>query len=248
MARKKQEKAAVNAAPENTGRSRPFAHVRRVLKRLAIVLAVLAAIPLVLTPIYRFIDPPLSALMVWRWAGGTQIDYRWRDFDDIDIDLPTTILMSEDAKFCSHSGVDWDAVRIVFNEIENGGSARGASTISMQVVKNLFLWPSRSYVRKFLEVPLAYYADFLLGKRRLMEIYLNIVEWGPGIFGAEAAAQHHFGKAAASLSRQQAARLTVVLPNPLGRSASDPDSRTRRRAHTAQARARGADQWTHCLE
>jgi membrane peptidoglycan carboxypeptidase len=103
-----------------------------------------------------------------------------------------SIIMSEDGQFCSHWGVDWGALNAVLDR--EGGPSRGASTIAMQTVKNLFLWSSRSYIRKGLEIPLAYYADFILSKRRIMEIYLNIAEWGPGIFGAEAAAQHYFNK------------------------------------------------------
>jgi monofunctional glycosyltransferase len=248
MARNKQGKSSAAKAfgTPAPGGARGF--LRRVVKWLLVLVAVLVALPLILTPVYKFFNPPISALMVWRLFGGAAIDYRWRDYEDISPVLPATILMSEDGQFCSHAGVDWGAVQEVLDDIEAGRAARGASTISMQVVKNLFLWPSRSYVRKFLEVPLAYYADFILGKRRVMEIYLNIVEWEAGVYGAEAAAQNHFNKGADHLTRRDAARLAAVLPNPRERSASNPGSQTRRIARRAEARGRASGQWTTCLE
>ncbi len=248
MARNKQGKSSAAAAFGSPAQRGVRGFLRRTFKWLALVMVVLVAVPLILTPVYTFINPPVSALMVWRLFGGAGIDYRWRDYEDISAVLPATILMSEDGQFCSHSGVDWGAVQEVLDEIESGGAARGASTITMQVVKNLFLWPSRSYVRKFLEVPLAYYADFVLGKRRVMEIYLNIVEWESGVYGAEAAAQYHFNKGADHLTRRDASRLAAVLPNPRVRSAGNPGPQTRRLARRAEARGQVAGQWTTCLE
>ena len=248
MARNKQGNSSSRSTRRSSAPMSTRGIVRRMLKWLAAGLLVLTAIPIILTPVYKFLDPPVSALMAWRLFGGAGIDYRWRDYGEISTALPATILMAEDGQFCSHSGVDWGAVQEVLDEIESGGVARGASTITMQVVKNLFLWPSRSYMRKFIEVPLAYYADFVLGKRRVMEIYLNIVEWDSGVYGAEAAARHHFNKAANNLTRRESARLAVVLPNPRERSASRPGRQTRRLARRAEARARGAAQWTTCLE
>ena len=225
---------------------------RRSLRQLAVkagyILVGLALIPLVLTIFYAFVAPPASTLMVWRWAAGTSIDYRWRKMEEITPILPATILMTEDAQFCSHNGVDWGAVRAAFKSAEAGNRARGASTISMQTVKNVFLWPSRSYVRKILEVPLAYFADLVWGKRRMMEIYLNIAEWGPGIYGAEAAAQYHFNRPASELTAVQAARLAAILPNPLNRSARAPSGGTRRLSRRAYARGRKSAPWTACIQ
>ncbi len=248
MARNKQGKSSAAKAFGTPARRGARGFARKALKWLAVLVVVLVAIPLVLTPVYKFLNPPVSALMVWRLFGGAGIDYRWRDYENISPVLPATILMSEDGQFCSHSGVDWGAVQDVLDSMESGGAVRGASTISMQVVKNLFLWPSRSYVRKVLEVPLAYYADLVLGKRRVMEIYLNIVEWEAGVYGAEAAAQNHFNKAADHLTGRDAARLAAVLPNPRGRSAGNPGAETRRIARRAEARGRAAGPWTGCLE
>jgi monofunctional biosynthetic peptidoglycan transglycosylase len=113
---------------------------------------------------------------------------------------------------------------------ETGAASRGASTITMQVVKNLYLWPARSRIRKVIEIPMAVMMDFLLSKRRILELYLNIAEWGDGIYGAEAAARRHFNVSAKDLTRNQAARLVAVLPNPLERNPANPDASTRGRA------------------
>src|SRR5690606_11160795 len=187
----------------------------RRLRQIAVILAkvgaTLAAMILVAIAAYRFVAPPASALMVWRLAQGHGIDYRWVALDHIAPALPAAVIASEDSRFCSHGGVDWTALGAVFTAIADDPEAapRGASTISMQAVKNLFLWPSRSYMRKALELPLALVVDLVWPKRRTVEIYLNVVEWGPGIYGAEAAAQHHFNKPASALTRAEAARLAV---------------------------------------
>jgi len=220
----------------------------RLARRAAVLIAGILLLPFVLTVFYAFVAPPVSTLMVWRWAAGAPIDYRWRDIEDIAPILPATLIMTEDARFCSHYGVDWQALRKVFRAAENGTPSRGASTISMQTVKNVFLWPSRSYVRKAIEFPLAHFADLIWGKQRTMEIYLNVVEWGPGVYGAEAAAQAHFNRPASKLTRTQAARLAAVLPNPLARSAANPSRAVRRLSHRALSEGRNAAPWITCLE
>ena len=155
--------------------------------------------------------------------------------------------MSEDGKFCSHSGVDWDAINLVIDDALDGEPVRGASTISMQSVKNLYLWSSRSYVRKALEVPLALLVDTVWGKKRLLEIYLNIAEWGPGVFGIEAASRHHFGRSASRLNRRQAALLAVTLPNPIARNPRKPSRGLRRLAKVIERRARASGAYIGCL-
>src|SRR5258708_11456042 len=138
--------------------------------------------------------------MAWRWVTGAPVARQWVDLNAMSPALPRSVVASEDAKFCSHHGVDWDALRDVIDDAEDGEVARGGSTITQQVAKNLFLWPGRSFVRKALEFPLALWIDFVLPKRRIMEIYLNTAEWGPnGEFGAEAGARFAFGKSAADL-------------------------------------------------
>ena len=137
-------------------------------------------------------------------------------------------MASEDARFCQHGGVDWEALRDVVEAADEDGPARGASTIPMQTAKNLFLWPSRSYIRKGLELPVALYLDLIWPKRRMMENYLNIAEWGEGVFGAEAAARRYFGKSARDLTRREAALLATALPNPFRRNPARPSARHRR--------------------
>jgi monofunctional biosynthetic peptidoglycan transglycosylase len=219
----------------------------RFLRRVVGLALALVALPFAMTPLLIVVDPPISALMLWRLADGRGIDQRWVALGDIAPALADTVLMTEDARFCSHHGVDWDAVQEVLGEVAEGDAPRGASTITMQTAKNLFLWPQRSYVRKGFEVPLAYWMDFLLSKRRIMEIYLNVVEWAPGIYGAEAAARHHFGKSANSLSAREAGLLAAVLPNPIGRDAGKPGPGTARLGARAATLGRRAGGYDDCL-
>jgi monofunctional biosynthetic peptidoglycan transglycosylase len=224
--------------------SRPFAARRGLISGIAKVFAFIIALPLILTPIYSVV-PPVSTLMLWSGATGQGMQRDWTPIENIAPALVNSVIMTEDGQYCSHSGVDWKALNVVLDR--EGGPSRGASTIAMQTVKNLFLWPSRSYIRKGLEIPLAYYADFILSKRRMMEIYLNIAEWGPGLFGAEAAAQHYFKKPAAKLTAREAALLTAALPNPITRNPAKPTRYMQNRARTIQARARAAGDYVGCI-
>ena len=174
-----------------------------------------------LVMLYRWFDPPASMLMLGQRLLGTPVYQRWVPLERMSAYLSQAVILSEDARFCRHSGVDWGALAEAIEDSRDG-VARGGSTITMQVVKNLFLWPSRSYVRKALEIPLAYGVELAWPKRRILEIYLNIAEWGPGIFGAEAAARYHFRKPAAFLTPREAALLAVALPNPLQRRPGRP--------------------------
>ncbi len=202
--------------------------IRKAIKGLAVLIGIVV----ILVGLGRYFDPPLSALMVWRLAQGNGINQTWVDLDAMAASLPHAVLTAEDNRFCEHSGVDWDAVEVVIDQLEAGGgnAPRGASTLTMQLAKNLFLWPSRSYIRKGLEVPLAYLIDFAWSKRRIVEVYLNIVEWGPGLYGADAAARRHFGRSIKSLTRYQSALLAAALPAPLVRNAGKPGPVTRRTA------------------
>jgi monofunctional biosynthetic peptidoglycan transglycosylase len=176
---------------------------------------------LLLILLYRVLDPPTSMLMLGQRLSGTPVYQRWVPIERISTYLSQAVILSEDAHFCRHGGVDWGELAAAIENARDG-VARGGSTITMQVVKNLFLWPSRSYVRKALEFPLAYGVELAWPKRRILEIYLNIAEWGPGIFGAEAAALYHFRKSAAQLTPREAALLAVSLPNPLQRRPGRP--------------------------
>ena len=173
----------------------------------------------------RFLPFP-STLMLARWATVQNADRDWQPLRSMSRSLVEAAIASEDQRYCSHRGVDFIALQEVLSDED--GPSRGASTITMQVAKNVYLWPGRSYIRKGLELPLALVLDALWGKTRVMEVYLNIAEWGEGIYGAEAAAQHYFKKTAASLSAQEAARLVAVLPNPITRHADRASSASRR--------------------
>lgn len=222
---------------------------RRLRLALTLVLAVaggLAVLVLTLAILYRWVDPPMSTLMLGQRLAGMPVAQRWVPLERISPNLSSAVITSEDAHFCHHHGVDWGELK---EAIDNAGDglARGGSTITMQVVKNLFLWPSRSYVRKAMEIPLAFVIEALWPKRRILEIYLNIAEWGPGVFGAEAAARYHFRKPALVLSPREAALLAVSLPNPIDRQAGRPGPGTQRLADRLMLRMRPASATTACL-
>ena len=212
---------------------------RKALRVAALVFAAWIGATLFLIAAYRFVDPPFSMLMLQQRAAGDGVDQSWVPLDYISPHVVRAVLLSEDGRFCQHWGVDLDEMQ---NAIERAGDGipRGASTISMQVTKNLFLWQSKSYVRKAIEIPLTFVIEAVWPKRRIMEVYLNIAEWGPGIFGVEAASRYHFNKPAARLNEREAAQLAVALPNPIRRDAGDPGPQTRRLASDIQARMRAA--------
>ena len=156
--------------------------------------------------------------------------------------IPRAVIAAEDGQFCRHRGIDTAELKEAISDAQAGEAARGASTITQQVAKNLFLWGGRSYVRKALEIPLALWLEIVLGKRRILEIYLNIAEWGPnGEFGVEAGAQRAFGVSAANVTPPQAALLASVLPNPVTRSAKAPSPSLRRIAGIHLRRMGAAD-------
>lgn len=215
--------------------------MRKVIRIVAIAVLLLLALPYVLTPIYAT-GHPVSTLMLWRWATGAPVARQWIDLSKMSPALPRTVVASEDARFCSHHGVDWNAVREVIADAEDGEFSRGGSTITQQVAKNLFLWQGRSMIRKAIEFPLALWIDLVLPKARVLELYLNIAEWGPsGQFGANAGAQYAFGRSAGELSSREAALLASILPNPYRRSARKPGPGVRRLAATYVVRARSAE-------
>jgi monofunctional biosynthetic peptidoglycan transglycosylase len=202
---------------------------------------------LVLIAVYRFVNPPFSMLMVQQALTGTSIDKQWVPIERISPNLSRAVIVAEDGRFCEHWGIDFIEMAHAVRRASDG-YPRGASTITMQVAKNLFLVPTKSYLRKIVEVPLTFAIELAWPKWRILEIYLNIVEWGPGVFGAEAASRAHFGRPAASLSARQAAQLAVVLPNPIVRDAGSPGPRTSRRASTIQARAAGNRTASSCVD
>lgn len=210
--------------------------LRTLLLRLTKLLLLLATLSVLLVLVLRWVPPPFTALMIERklesWHSGEQIDLQrsWRPRTELPDDLKMAVIAAEDQKFAEHWGFDIAAIRAALNHNERGGSLRGASTLSQQVAKNLFLWSGRSWARKGLEAWFTGWIELLWPKQRILEVYLNSVEWGNGIFGAEAAAQHHFGVAAPYLSARQASQLAAVLPNPRAWNAGQPSAYVNNRA------------------
>jgi monofunctional biosynthetic peptidoglycan transglycosylase len=218
------------------------------LVRLGLVaVLVIALVPYLLVPLYLVADP-VSIPMLARYATGKRVERTNVPLDRVARVLPLTVIAAEDARFCAHAGVDWQSLREIVSEAEDLEDLRGGSGITQQTVKNLFLWPGRSYVRKALEVPLSLWADLILPKRRIMEIYLNIAEWGPdGEFGAEAGARRAFGKPARELTGREAALMAAVLPNPVRRNVRRPGPGVNRLAGIYQARAASSGALDACL-
>ena len=209
----------------------------RLLRRLILIAVLLLLVPYALTPLYS-LGHPVSSLMAWRFVTGSPVDRQWVDLTAMAPALPRSVVAPEDAKFCSHHGIDWDSLQNAIEDAQEGEVSGGGSTITQQVAKNLFLWPGRSVVRKGLEIPLAIWIDLVLPKQRVLEIYLNIAELGPsGQFGAEAGAIHAFGRSASTLTPREAALLAAILPNPVRRSARNPGPGVRRLAGTYMVRA-----------
>ncbi|KGD87419.1 monofunctional biosynthetic peptidoglycan transglycosylase [Rhizobium sp. YS-1r] len=233
---------------EEPVRDRRRSFFPKLVRRLVLIGITLVVLPYLLIFVYAlpFIHP-VSTLMLSELVLLRGYDRRWVDLDDISPNLVRAVMMSEDGQFCFHGGVDWTQMRDVVEDALDGEATRGASTISMQTVKNLFLWNGRSFIRKGLELPLAIGADFVWSKRRMMEIYLNVAEWGPGIYGAEAAARHHFKIPASKLSSRQAALLAVSLPNPITRVAGKPGRGMQRLAGIVERRARNSGDYIKCI-
>jgi monofunctional biosynthetic peptidoglycan transglycosylase len=205
--------------------------------------------PLAMTFVYAVVPPPFSNVMLMRLVDGNGIHKQWMPLDKMSPWLARAVVSSEDQRFCSHHGVDWVEFADAVGDPVSAGEApsRGASTISMQTAKNLFLWDGHSIIRKVLELPLSFYMDFIWTKHRMLEVYLNIAEWAPGVYGAEAASQLHFHKSAAQLTRREAALLAAVLPNPIKRQAGKPSRRVNVVASRIQLRMSAIDAYLTCI-
>ena len=194
---------------------------------------------------YRFVNPPITPLMVIRWvearAAGrpAAIDRQWRPLAALGTALPRAVIASEDARFFAHHGVDLEEVERsrLYNERHHGRRVRGASTISMQCARNVFLWPGRSWLRKAVELYFTGLIELLWSKQRILEVYLNVIEWGDGVYGAEAAAEHWFRVPAARLGARQAALLAAMLPSPRRSDPTVPSAYLSRQARVVEARA-----------
>lgn len=199
--------------------------------------------------VLRFVDPPMSALMARQSLSGQPIKHQWSELETISPNLIRAVVNSEDARFCQHGGIDRIELSRAIEAAKDRGdlAVRGASTISMQVVKNMFLWPEQTYLRKGLEFLITPLMELIWPKSRILEVYLNIAEWAPGVFGAEAAARHHFKKRARRITRREAALLAAALPNPIARRAGRPGPQTRRLARRKQTRVRRSRTDLSCL-
>jgi monofunctional biosynthetic peptidoglycan transglycosylase len=219
----------------------------RPLRAAVFVVLALLLLPYMLTPLYAVVNP-VSTVMLWRELTGKRVERRYVPLSRIAPALPLAVVIAEDGRFCTHYGVDFAEIRDAIADADDLDDLRGGSTITQQMAKNLFLWPGRSFVRKGLEFPLALWIDLLLPKRRILEIYLNIAEWGPnGEFGVEAGSRRAFGKSARNLSRYQAALMAAVLPNPVTRNARQPGPGLRRLAGLYEARSGRSPGAANCV-
>ena len=239
--------ALMPPASKGMTRSRKSRGWRRIAGWTVRLVLILVAIPVVLTPIYVFVDP-VSVPMLERYVTGRPVVREWRDIGQISDRLKASVILSEDGQFCRHWGVDFGALRDEVADLLAGEDVRGASTITMQVARNLFLWNGQSFVRKGLEIPLALYIDLVMPKRRIMEIYLNIAEWGPnGQFGVGAGAKAAFGIEPVNLDRRTAALLTTALPNPMVRLPARPSNGMMRIAGIIEERVRQFGDRASCV-
>jgi monofunctional glycosyltransferase len=219
---------------------------RRWLRWVFLWLPVLFVVASVLqVAVLRFIDPPLTAFMIGRyveaWGEGDRgfaLSYSWRDANHISRQLPLALVAAEDQNFPTHNGFDFKAIEKARDNNAKGRKVRGASTISQQLAKNLFLWRGRSWVRKGLEVWYTVLIEAMWPKQRIMEVYANVIEYGDGVYGAQAAARRFYGKDASRLSAAEAARLAAVLPNPRKYSVAKPGPYVSRRSRSIERQMR----------
>lgn len=228
------EKPIETAPPRRSG---PLRRLTRLIVRLAGLFVVISVL---WTALYAVLPVPLTPLMVIRLVEGYGFSKDWVSYDKISPNLARAAIASEDSGFCAHHGFEWEAIRNAWYRNQRSSRIRGGSTISNQTAKNVFLWPGdrriTRYARKAVEPYFTLLIEAMWGKTRILEVYLNVVEWGPGVYGAEAAAQHHFGKPASKLTRREAALLAAVLPSPRRYNAGKPGNYVSRQADAIQRR------------
>lgn len=200
--------------------------LRRIGRWILRLAALFVAVSIVMTAIYETLPVPITWLMMLRVVEGDGLSKDWEPLDSISPELVRAVIAAEDTRFCEHRGFDLVELRKAIEDWRRGEELRGASTITNQVARNVFLWKSRNFLRKGLEGYFTLLVELMWRKERIIEVYLNVAEWGPGIFGAEAGAQHYFGKPAAELTRREASLMAAILPNPIEWSASSPGSYT----------------------
>ena len=210
----------------------------RLVRALLLIVVALVLLSVLWAVAYRWIDPPITWPMARDAIHGQHVEQNWVPLTGIATAVPRAAIGAEDANFCNHSGFDMNAISQAFERNAESKKIRGGSTISQQTAKNAFLWPDRSWLRKVLEAYFTVLIEAVWGKPRIMEVYLNIAEMGPGIYGVDAAAKHYFGSTAAKLTPRQAARLVTILPQPIKRDASDLHGANRRHARAIEKRIR----------
>ena len=218
--------------------------MRKKLTRAVLILVGLWFLQLL---VFRFLPLPTTPHLLGRRVVGHPVSQEWVSLERISPEMVRAVIASEDARYCAHWGVDWSAMKIVWREFREKQRIRGGSTISMQTTKNAYLWLGRSPIRKALELLMVPSVDRVWGKRRVMEVYLNLIEFGEGIYGVQAAAAHHFRTRASSLSRAQASRLAAVMPAPRDWSASRPSRFIRRRARSIEIRMERLGKRADCV-
>jgi monofunctional biosynthetic peptidoglycan transglycosylase len=213
-----------------------LSRLRRVGRFILKAAVILLVGSLALAGLYRFLPPPITPLMVMRLISGEGLHKSWKSYADISPNLARAVIASEDARFCLHNGFDWTAMDKAWQRNQHNKRILGGSTISNQTAKNVFLWPDRTYIRKGIEFYFTVVIEAFWSKKRILEMYLNVIEWGPGTYGAEAAARLHFKKSAHDLTKRESALLAAILPNPRHWSPSKPSAYIRGRASTIEAR------------
>lgn len=208
--------------------------VSRVLRWLVSLVALLFLLSVAWVFAYKYIDPPTTSLMLRDALEGHSVAYTWRDLEDIDPNMPRAVITAEDRDFCAHNGFDMEAIQSAIESNREGGKLRGGSTVSQQTAKNAFLWGERSWVRKGLEAYFTFLIERIWGKRRIMEVYLNIAETGINTYGVEEGAKRYFGHGAGELSRREAGQIAAVLPSPQKRSGKNPKGAVRRYARNIE--------------
>ncbi len=238
------KRSATKTAPSRPRKRRgakpaaPTGFFRRTARLVLRVALLIVLVPVLWVSLYRWVDPPGGAYMASEWMRLGGITHQWRAIGDISPHMARAAMAAEDANFCDHWGFDFAAIQQALEDREAGRQTRGASTISQQVAKNVFLWHGRSWLRKGLEAGFTVLVEAIWPKRRIVEVYLNVAEFDAGVFGVGAASWHHFDRPAADLSLAQSSRLAAILPNPKERSATNPSAFVRKRAASI---ARGAE-------
>jgi len=222
----------------------------RLLRGVGIIVAVVILLSVAAVLPFRWYDPPYSSMMLQDDSGRVPVLHEWSAWSDIADSATLAVVAAEDQKFADHFGFDLQSLKKAIESYEDGGSLRGASTITQQVAKNMYLWPGRSFVRKGLEAWFTLLIELCWSKQRIVEIYLNVAELGPGIYGVPAASRYYFGRTAAEISDAQAALLAAVLPNPARLQVDNPSAYVRERQRWIQSQMRRLqrEQWITLLK